>query len=226
MSIAEIEAQIAKLTKKLTLLKLQAKTKRPILCLFDLETTGLGKTQHIKICEIGMVQYDNLKPWQSYSNPVQSVSKTVSSIHGLKNEFLQQQPSWKEVGQLWHKEINSIRDGDVSIPVILGGFNSKRYDSRIVTFENHRHGLFFPTNVFFVDFREVFPSFFPDIVGKKSLGAYHEHVLDKPIPSAHTAVADAMAIGNILKTVDQPRLFKCIEAKMEAAEAVIKRCFK
>jgi DNA polymerase III epsilon subunit-like protein len=228
MSIAIIEAQIAQLTKTLNTLKFaqRKQSASPILCLFDLETTGLGKTAHIKICEYGMVNYTTGRVFQRHVNPLQAVSESVTRIHGLRSDFLARQSSWKRVGVELNDAIEEARDGDNSKPVILGGFNSKRYDSRILTFEHHRHGLRYPPNVFFVDFREILTDFVP-LQKKKGLAEYHKAATGKEIVSAHTAVADARAIANILDTItDRDALFEKIEGSMEATEACIRRCFK
>ena len=147
-------------------------------------------------------------------------------MHKLKNEFLMLQPPWSKVGTALNAAIEGMRE-DSATPVVLGGFNSKRYDSRILTFEHHRHGLRFPPNVFFVDFREVFPDFISLGENRKGLAEYHMRVTGKAIPSAHTAVADAKAIARILDTIgDRERLLGAIEEKMEASEAVVRRCFR
>ena len=226
MSISQIEAQIARLTRELASLRMakhRAK-QRPVLCLFDLETTGLGKTSQIRICEAGLVEYMGGRVHQWHVNPLQSVSLAAARVHKLKNEFLRLQDPWSKVGKEFNASLEGMRE-DTSTPIVLGGFNSKRYDSRILTFEHHRHGLHYPANVFFVDFRDIFPQFIR-LEGKKGLADYHRSATGKEINSAHTAVADAKAIGNVLDTIeDRGRLRELIEEKMEASEAVIKRCF-
>ena len=228
MSIAQIEAQMASLSKQLATLKVKARRgrKKSVLCLFDLETTGLGKTSLINICEAGLVEYESGRVHQWYANPLRPVSLAASRVHKLKNEFLMLQPPWSKVGTALNAAIEGMRE-DSATPVVLGGFNSKRYDSRILTFEHHRHGLRFPPNVFFVDFREVFPDFISLGENRKGLAEYHMRVTGKAIPSAHTAVADAKAIARILDTIgDRERLLGAIEEKMEASEAVVRRCFR
>ena len=231
MSIAQLESQIAKLTRQLNTLKMGGAPRgrrRPLLCLFDLETTGLGKTSLIKICEVGLVEFPSLRVHQWHVNPLQSVSAAVTRVHGLKNEFLKMQDPWAKVGAAMNAALEGMRDGDSSRPIVLGGFNSKRYDSRIMTFEHNRHGLKYPPNLFFVDFREIFPEFIViDGHKKKGLAEYHMQATGTGITSAHTAVADARAIANIIDTIeDRSKLFCLIEDKMEASEAVIRRCFR
>jgi len=136
--------------------------------------------------------------------------------------MLRSKPGWKEVQPKWEAWLEQQRPSS-DVPLILGGFNSKRYDSRILTFHtDYQH----PRNLFFVDFREVFAGVFDDLQGRKSLGAYHKHVLKRDITSAHTAVADAKAIVDICKTMDQEGLFDLISEKMESSEGVVKRCLK
>ena len=222
--IARLEAQIASMAVKLAALSVSTALPRktPVLLLFDLETTGLGKTKFIKICELGAINYNTGAVFQHYVNPGVVVPDRATAVHHLSNEMLQQHPGWAQVQPKWEEWLNKQRPSD-DVPLLLGGFNSKRYDSRILTFESNYQ---YPPNVFFVDFREVFPLAFPDMEGKKSLGGYHQWALSKEITSAHTAVADATAIADICRVVDQLPLFQWIANKQESANGVIKRCTK
>ena len=223
--INQLETQLAQIAKELAALKLNPRPKpenRPILCLFDLETTGIGKTKFIKICEIGGVNYATGDTYQQYVNPGVPVPDSAVSVHHITNEMLRTKPRWKEVQPAWEGWLEEQRPSP-DVPLILGGFNSKRYDSRILTFHTEYS---YPPNVLFVDFREVFADCFPDIQGRKSLGGYYQHVLNKDITSAHTAVADAKAIVDICVTMDQDQLFELIAKKQETSEGVVKRCLK
>ena len=230
--LLQLEATVAALTKELTALKLSrtpspprpvlSSPRRPVLCLFDLETTGLGKTKHIKICEIGAVNYTSGAVFQQYVNPGVPVPDAAVSVHHITNEMLQQKPGWQEIQPEWEARLEKQRPSP-DVPLILGGYYSKRYDSRILTFHMNYQ---YPPNIFFVDFWEIFPIVFDDLQGKKGLGAFHQHVLGRDIPSAHTAVADAQAIVSLCQKIEPEQLDTLIEEKKESAEGVIKRCLK
>jgi DNA polymerase III epsilon subunit-like protein len=185
----------------------------PNVVYFDLETTGLGKTADIRICEIGMVRASNGEQFQQYVNPTIDVSSSASRVHGLKKEFLSKHASWEHVGA----EMNGFLDQGER-EVILAGFNSKRYDSRILFFEHDRHNLAFSNSnsnsnhLCFVDFRDIFPHFFK-LTGKKTLGAYHEHVTGEPISNAHTAVGDCLALQTIVEHISDTALLYELIAK-------------
>ena len=199
----------------------------PVLILFDLETTGLGKTCLIRICEVGMVNYGTGQTFQRFVNPQQSVPQGATQIHGLRDEFLAQQQTWRDVGQQFNDALQSYAAASPHRPLVVGGFNSKRYDARILTFEHHRFAHKFPPNIFFVDFKEVLAKLITLRTHKKGLAQYHEAAVGKSIKGAHTAVADAKAIANILDTIeDKALLYHTIDDKMEPAECVMKRCFR
>lgn len=221
--IRSLEEQLLQLTKRINALKIS--TNKPItdkkqLILWDLETTGLGKTNEIRICEIGLMHYDGSEKKNWYVNPDVSISASAQKVHGLKKAFLDKQPKWKDVG--YHTYMKGIKK-----PLILCGFNSKRYDSRILTFENHRASTPTPDDVYFCDLREVFPRFIDLGLSKKSLQHYHVHVMGKEHNDAHTALGDCEALGNIMRSLpNQKHLYEEIEKKMESNASVLKRCFK
>ena len=220
-------AKISRLEQIFEKINLKPSPDRPketsaTLLYFDLETTGLGKTHEIGICEIGVVCGTTGEVvFQKYVQPFCPVTKKAEEIHELKAEFLEQQLTWEKIGKQLNEKISSL-EGDV----ILAGFCSKRYDSRILTFAHQRNNLKFPPNLYFVDMKEVYPTFYT-IEGKKSLGNYHLRASGKQIVSAHNAISDSLALFNISSQIeDQSELMKCIESKMETVAGVHKRCFK
>ena len=226
-ALLKIEAILADLTREVAQLKLQhADTKDatpprgPRLIHYDLETTGLGKTKDIRICEIGLLDHHTGDSFQRYVNPGKPISKSATSVHSLKREFLETHPGWDETGH----EVAQYLDRPYDI--ILGGFNSKRYDSRIFTFEMMRHGCPLPTSLYTVDFRVVFKTLFPD-APKTSLGGYYAHVTGKEnIPDAHTALGDARALKVLCEAANQKELWDEIEKHKESWESVRKRCLR
>ena len=96
------------------------KLTKPI-CFFDLETTGISITKD-RIVEISVLKvYPNgteeSKTW--LVNPEMPIPAEVIAIHGITNEKVANEPTFK---QLAKDVYNMIKDSD------LGGFNSNRFD--------------------------------------------------------------------------------------------------
>ena len=93
---------------------------KPI-CFFDLETTGINIT-HDRVVEISILKVfpngtEESKTW--LVNPEMIIPQEVIEIHGITNEKVANEPTFKELA----KDIyNMIKDSD------LGGFKSNRFD--------------------------------------------------------------------------------------------------
>ena len=99
---------------------MQLNLTKPI-CFFDLETTGIN-ISHDRIVEISILKVhpngtEESKTW--LVNPEMTIPKEVIEIHGITNEKVANEPTFKALA----KDIyNMIKDSDV------GGFNSNRFD--------------------------------------------------------------------------------------------------
>ena len=99
---------------------MELKLTRPI-CFFDLETTGINVAKD-RVVEISILKvYPNgnkeSKTW--LVNPEMHISDEVIAVHGITNEKVANEPTFKELS----KEIYTmIKDCD------LGGYNSDRFD--------------------------------------------------------------------------------------------------
>ncbi len=106
---------------------MQLNLNKPI-CFFDLETTGVSITSD-KIVEISILKVfvngeENLKTW--LLNPEMKISPQATAVHGITNEKVSDQPTFKMIAK---KIFNFIKDSD------LGGFNSNRFDIPILAEE-------------------------------------------------------------------------------------------
>ena len=106
---------------------MQLNLNKPI-CFFDLETTGVSITSD-KIVEISILKVfvngeENLKTW--LLNPEMTISPQATAVHGITNEKVSDQPTFKMVAK---QIFNFIKDSD------LGGFNSNRFDIPILAEE-------------------------------------------------------------------------------------------
>ena len=193
------------------------------LVFFDLETTGLGKTANIRIREIGAIELSAVSAslgFREAVNPCVPVQPQALAVAPVIDDA-ETADTWQYVGQRFRAWMDDCYPGGV----VLAGFNSKRYDSRIFCFEQQRWGHRCSRDLEFVDMMEVFRHFFPEVGKPRRLENYHKHVFDGlSIPSAHTALGDAMALRDIAATLDKDKLWAEVEKHKETLDGVCKRC--
>ena len=166
---------------------MQLNLNKPI-CFFDLETTGINITKD-RIVEISILKVnpdgsEEKKTW--LVNPEMSIPEVVVDVHGITNEKVANEPTFKELA----KEINSwIKDAD------LGGFNSNRFDIPLLAEEMLRAGVDFDMkNRQSVDVQTIFHK-----MEQRTLTAAFKFYCDKSLEDAHSAEADTMATYEVLK---------------------------
>ena len=122
---------------------------KPI-CFFDLETTGTNVSQD-RIVEISILKiYPNgnkeSKTW--LVNPEMEIPEEVIAIHGISNEKVANEPTFKTLSKLIYQ---MIKDSD------LAGFNSDRFDIPLLAEEMLRSGIDFDLkNMHSVDIQTIF----------------------------------------------------------------------
>lgn len=165
---------------------MELKLTRPI-CFFDLETTGTN-VAHDRIVEISILKvYPNgnkeSRTW--LVNPEMQIPPEVVEIHGISNEKVANEPTFKELA----KEIyNMIKDSD------LGGFNSDRFDIPVLAEEMLRAEVDFDMkNMVSVDVQTIFHK-----MEKRTLEAAYKFYCDKDLDNAHSAKADTLATYEVL----------------------------
>ncbi|MBD0779011.1 ribonuclease H-like domain-containing protein [Maribacter sp. ANRC-HE7] len=165
---------------------MELKLTRPI-CFFDLETTGTN-VAHDRIVEISILKvYPNgnkeSKTW--LVNPEMEIPEEVVAIHGISNEKVANEPTFKELS----KEVyNIIKDCD------LGGFNSNRFDIPLLAEEMLRAEVDFDMkNMVSVDVQTIFHK-----MEKRTLEAAYKFYCEKDLTDAHSAEADTLATYEVL----------------------------
>ena len=163
------------------------KLTKPI-CFFDLETTGINITKD-RIVEISILKvYPNgteeSKTW--LVNPEMTIPAEVIAIHGITNEKVANEPTFKQLA----KEVyNMIKDSD------LGGFNSNRFDIPLLAEEMLRAELDFDMKKrVSVDVQTIFHK-----MEQRTLSAAYKFYCDKNLDDAHSAEADTNATYQVLK---------------------------
>lgn len=165
---------------------MQLKLTKPI-CFFDLETTGINVSKD-RIVEISILKIfpngnKESKTW--LVNPEMEIPPKVIAVHGITNEKVANEPTFKELS----KEIYAmIKDSD------LGGFNSDRFDIPLLAEEMLRAEVDFDMkNMVSVDVQTIFHK-----MEKRTLGAAYKFYCGKDLEGAHSAEADTMATYEVL----------------------------
>lgn len=166
---------------------MELKLHRPI-CFFDLETTGVEVAKD-RIVEISIFKvYPNgnkeSKTW--LVNPEMKIPFQVSQIHGITDEKVANEPTFKELSSQVYA---MIKDSD------LAGFNSDRFDIPLLAEELLRAGVDFDMkNRVSVDVQTIFHK-----MEERTLSAAYKFYCGQSLENAHSAEADTMATYEILK---------------------------
>ena len=166
---------------------MELKLSKPI-CFFDLETTGIDITKD-RIVEISILKvYPNgnkeSKTW--LVNPTIPIPKAASDVHGITDERVAAEPTFKELAKQIH---NMIKDSD------LAGYNSDRFDIPLLAEEMLRAEVDFDLgNRVSVDVQTIFHK-----MEQRTLSAAYKFYCGKDLIDAHTASADTNATYEILK---------------------------
>ncbi|MCB0474318.1 MAG: ribonuclease H-like domain-containing protein [Flavobacteriaceae bacterium] len=166
---------------------MELKLNKPIV-FFDLETTGINIAND-RIVEISILKvYPNgnkeSKTW--LVNPEIEIPKEASDIHGITNERVVTEPTFKELA----KEISNLIEG-----CDLAGFNSSRFDIPLLAEEMLRAGIDFDMkNRVSVDVQVIYHK-----KEQRTLSAAYEYYCGKSLENAHSAEADTNATYEILK---------------------------
>jgi len=161
--------------------------KKPLV-FFDLETTGINiatdRIVEISILKIFPNGTQESKTW--LVNPEIEISEQAIAVHGITNEKVVNEPTFKELAE----KINEmIADAD------LAGFNSNRFDIPLLAEELLRVGIDFDMeNRKAVDVQVIFHK-----KEQRTLSAGYKFYCGKDLEDAHSAEADTMATYEILK---------------------------
>ena len=165
---------------------MQLKLTKPI-CFFDLETTGINiaKDRIVEISILKIFPNGNKESKTWLVNPEVEIPSEVVAVHGISNEKVANEPTFKELS----KEIYAIiKDSD------LGGFNSDRFDIPLLAEEMLRADVDFDMkNMMSIDVQTIFHK-----MEKRTLGAAYKFYCNKDLEGAHSAEADTMATYEVL----------------------------
>lgn len=166
---------------------MELKLKRPI-CFFDLEATGVNVVND-RIVEIGILKIfpnGNKENHTWLVNPGIPMPEEVIAIHGITDEKVANEPTFKELA---HRVHDMIKDSD------LGGYNSNKFDIPMLAEEFLRAGIDFDLSKRrAVDVQNIFHK-----KEQRTLSAAYKFYCEKDLENAHSAEADTLATYEILK---------------------------
>lgn len=165
---------------------MELKLHKPI-CFFDLETTGIqvAKDRIVEISILKVFPNGNKESKTWLVNPEMDIPAETSAIHGITNEKVANEPTFKELAPQVYQ---MIKDSD------LGGFNSDRFDIPLLAEEMLRAGVDFDMkNMITVDVQTIFHK-----KEQRTLSAGYQFYCGKSLENAHSAEADTMATYEIL----------------------------
>ncbi len=155
---------------------------------FDLETTGINIAND-RIVEISILKVHPNAEEETYTqrvNPIIEIPEEVTAIHGITNEDVLNEPTFKEIA---NKVSDLIKGCD------LAGFNSNRFDIPLLAEEMLRAEVDFSMkNRLAVDVQTIFHK-----KEQRTLSAGYQFYCEKELKDAHSAEADTLATYEILK---------------------------
>src|SRR6187431_312690 len=112
---------------------MELKLNKPI-CFFDLETTGIdvAKDRIVEIAIFKVFPNGNKESKTWLVNPTIPIPPQSTAIHGISNEKVANEPTFKELSS---QVYNMIKDSD------LAGYNSDRFDIPLLAEEMLRAGV-------------------------------------------------------------------------------------
>lgn len=161
--------------------------KRPILFL-DLETTGLNVATDriIEICVL-MLNPDGAQEIKTRRiNPTIPISPEAQAIHGISNEDVTNEPTFREVAKSFAKWMEGCD---------IAGYNSTKFDVPMLSEEFLRAGIDFNFRKRkLIDVQNIFHK-----MEQRTLKAAYRFYCDKNLDNAHSAEADTIATMEILE---------------------------
>lgn len=160
---------------------------KPI-CFFDLETTGtnVAKDRIVEISVLKVHPNGNKESKTWLVNPEMSIPEEVSAVHGITNEKVANEPTFKQLS----KEIFQMIQG-----CDLAGYNSDRFDIPLLAEEMLRAEVDFDMKKMnSVDVQTIFHK-----MEQRTLSAAYKFYCEKELDNAHSAEADTHATYEVLK---------------------------
>jgi DNA polymerase-3 subunit epsilon len=158
------------------------------LCVFDLEATGVQITKD-RIVQIAIIKIDkngNEQKFNRLVNPEMKISDEVSAIHGITNEKVKNEPTFKEIAV---EIMDFIGDSD------LAGYNSNKFDIPLLAEEFLRCEIAFDlSDRAFIDVQNIFHK-----MEQRTLAAAYQFYCNQSMENAHDALYDTQVTWEVFK---------------------------
>lgn len=167
---------------------MELKLTRPI-CFFDLEATGMqvAKDRIVEISILKIYPNGNKESRTWLVNPEMPIPKEVIAVHGITDEKVANEPTFKELASNVSEMIKGCD---------LAGYNSNRFDIPLLAEEMLRAGMEFDMkNIVAVDVQTIFHK-----MEQRTLSAAYKFYCGKDLEGAHSAEADTEATYEVLKS--------------------------
>ena len=149
--------------------------KRP-LAFFDIESTGINVSSD-RIVEISILKAmpDGTEQVKTLRvNPEMPIPLEASLVHGIYDEDIQHEPTFKQVGEELARFLDDCG---------LAGYNSNKFDIPLLVEEFLRAGIDFDIdNRYFVDVQNIFHQ-----MEQRTLRAAYQFYCGKEIVNAHNS---------------------------------------
>jgi len=162
---------------------------RPIV-FFDLETTGIDvdKDRIIQIACVKIHPDGTREKKSKYLNPEISIPEEATKIHGITNQMVQNEPTFKQIA----KGLREFMAG-----CHFGGYNSDRFDVPLLGREFERAGIDDPfIGCEFIDVYHLYTSF-----NRRRLEDAYKNYIGKDLNLAHNAEKDIDATIEIFESM-------------------------
>lgn len=165
-----------------------ARWKDLTLAVIDVETTGLDPTVD-RVMEVGIIRFEKGEVVERYGrliNPGMPIPEDSARITGIKDEDVQDQPSFEELADEIHERLRGVG---------IVAYNLS-FDRSFMKAELERCGLEWPEEAPTLDPLIFARQFFKNSP-RKNLGAISK-LLGIPLEEAHRATHDAEVAGKVL----------------------------
>lgn len=167
---------------------MELRISKPII-FFDLETTGtdVATDRIVEIAAVKVFPDGKEEKLEQIINPGIPIPEKVSLIHGITDAQVADKPTFKDYAPVLYEFF-----GDAD----LAGYNALKFDIPLLVEEFLRTGIDFSlVGRHFVDVQNIFHKMEP-----RTLKAAYRFYCKKELEQAHTAMADAAATYEILKS--------------------------
>lgn len=157
----------------------------------DLETTGIGKHTLVGLVEFASLQVapDGVATtFSTLVNPELPIHWSASKVHGLYESHVRDAPTFPCL-------VAGLRKGFAT--TLVSGFNSKRYDVRVLQGNADRYGLLPLPAPFQLDVRDIWTK----LHGQKGNLAVAAQAYEVTPGTAHRAPGDVLTTARLLEAI-------------------------